>query len=147
MATRSAIGYASPRGYITAVYCHWNGSPEFQVPILARRYNSKPKVQALIKPGSMSVLETTETWLSDYQRDANGKADLDAPRTHLRDPQPLYHHERGDGPWNGDGASTYSCPPHQSRDLASAKEYWLACGCEHLYVLQPGYGWQHYSLG
>jgi hypothetical protein len=129
MATRSAIGYASPRGYITAVYCHWDGGPEHQVPILARRYYSKPKVQALIKPGSMSSLETDQTWDSDIKRD----------------PQPLYHAERGDGPWcAADGG--YVDPPHQSRTLADAQAHWRDYGCEHLYVLRPGYGWQHYPL-
>jgi hypothetical protein len=129
MATRSAIGYASPKGYVTAAYCHWDGNPEHHVPILTRRYGSKPKVQALIKPGSMSSLETTGTW------------DPDA----TRDPQPLYHAERGQGPWCADDGS-YGMPPHQSRSLEAAIAHWREYGCEHLYVLRPGYGWQHHPL-
>ena len=34
MATRSAIGYIRPDGSIRAVYCHWDGSPGHQLPIL-----------------------------------------------------------------------------------------------------------------
>jgi hypothetical protein len=129
MATRSAIGYASPRGYVTAVYCHWSGYPEHQVPILTRQYFSKSKVVALIKPGSMSSLETTQTWDPEV----------------TRNPQPLYHAERGQGPWC-DGSGSYAAPPYQSRSIQAAISYWREFGCEHLYVLLPGCGWQHYPL-
>ena len=81
MATRSAIGYALPSGKIRSVYCHWDGYPSHQLPILKERYGSVRKVQALIRPGSMSSLQTSETW---------------EPKN-TRDPQPLYHSERGVG--------------------------------------------------
>lgn len=130
MATRSAIGYFSPRGHVTAVYCHWDGSPKNQLPTLISKYKSKPKVQALIRPGSMSHLETKELWDSEE----------------LRDPQPLYHHERGDGPWNNNGEFPYAQPANTCTGLNEARAYWSDCGCEHLYLLRPGYGWQHYPL-
>ncbi|MFZ9888705.1 MAG: hypothetical protein ACO3JL_14490 [Myxococcota bacterium] len=135
MATRSAIGYALPSGKVCAVYCHWDGSPSHQLPILKEHYNSLPKVRALVKPGSMSQLCTTDTWGSDYPRDANGKADFDAPRTEQRPAQPLYHHERGHGGY----------PPFSVPD-ADAPSHWAEYGCEHLYVFRPGYGWFHYEL-
>lgn len=81
MSTRSAIGYLQPSGSVRAVYCHWDGYPDHQLPILNKRYNSLAKVKALIKPGSMSSLETKHTWT----------------RNEEREPQPLYHCERGDG--------------------------------------------------
>jgi hypothetical protein len=143
MATRSAIGYALPSGKVRAVYCHWDGSPSHQLPILKEHYNSLPKVRVLIEPGSMSALRTKDTWESDYQRDANGKADFDAPRTNLRDPQPLYHRERGVGPWCGVGVDTYAQPPQTTSD---PEDLWSEHGCEHLYIFRPGYGWFHYEL-
>jgi hypothetical protein len=130
MATRSAIGYALPSGKVRAVYCHWNGNPSHQLPILEEHYNSVRKVQALIRPGSMSSLRTIETWDSDCTRDA----------------QPRYHRERGVGPWCAGDGSDYADPPHQSKSVAHAKTHWRDYDCEHLYVLQPGYGWQHYAL-
>jgi hypothetical protein len=128
MATRSAIGYALPSGKVRAVYCHWDGYPSHQLPILEEHYPTLSKVRELIRPGSMSALRTTQIWES--------KA--------TRDPQPLYHHERGPGPWSaGDGG--YGDPPFSVPD-ADAPSHWAEYGCEHLYIFRPGYGWFHYEL-
>lgn len=128
MATRSAIGYALPSGKIRSVYCHWDGYPSHQLPILKERYGSVRKVQALIRPGSMSSLQTSETW---------------EPKN-TRDPQPLYHSERGVGPWCAT-AGSYSDPP-LTLDQHKAEAHWRDCCCEHLYVFRSGYGWFHYEL-
>ena len=131
MGTRSAIGYLQPSGSVRASYCHWDGYPEHQLPILQEHYNSLAKVKALVKPGSMSTLRTGRTWLSEPWRDAKGKADFNQPYTNLRDPQPLYHHERGDG----------------MRPMQSGKplELWFKIyDCEHLYVFD-GQKWLVYS--
>jgi hypothetical protein len=144
MATRSAIGYALPSGKVRAVYCHWSGNPSHQLPILEAHYASVAKVRALIKPGSMSSLRTPDTWDSEPQCDADGRANFKLPYTHQRDPQPLYHHERGPGPWSaGDGG--YGDPPFTIPE-ADAPAHWRDYGCEHLYVFRPGYGWFHYAL-
>jgi hypothetical protein len=129
MATRSAIGYALPSGKVRAVYCHWDGSPSHQLPILEEHYGSLPKVRALVKPGSMSSLRTTETWDRDCQRDA----------------QPLYHRERGVGPWCAGDGSDYGDPPSTVTE-ADVEPHWRDYGCEHLYVFRPGYGWFHHAL-
>ena len=130
MGTRSAIGYQLPSGSINAVYCHWDGYPKHQVPILIEHYNSLEKVKALIKPGSMSSLRTDHTWVD----------------SEVRDPQPLYHWERGnDGPWNATG-SDYSDPPITKATLKSAKKYWNDCDCEYMYVFIPDLGWNHHPL-
>jgi len=129
MATRSAIGYALPSGKVRAVYCHWDGSPSHQLPILKEHYNSLPKVRALVKPGSMSSLRTSQIWESDASRD----------------PQPLYHHERGAGPWCAGDGSNYGDPPSTVTE-ADIEHHWRDYGCEHLYVFRPGYGWFHYEL-
>jgi hypothetical protein len=143
MATRSAIGYALPSGNVRAVYCHWDGSPSIQLPVLEEHYNNVRKIQTLIRPGSMSNLRTEETWDSDYQRDEHGKADFDSPRTNLRDPQPLYHRERGIGPWCA--GDNYAQPPITVPG-EKAQNYWREHGCEFLYVFRPGWGWFNYSL-
>ena len=130
MGTRSAIGYQLPSGRIRAVYCHWDGYPKHQVPILIEHYNSLEKVKALIKPGSMSSLRTDHTWAD----------------SEVRDPQPLYHWERGnDGPWCARD-SDYSDPPITKATLKSAMKYWNDCDCEYMYVFIPDLGWNHHPL-
>lgn len=136
MATRSAIGYALPSGKVRAVYCHWDGSPSHQLPILQEHYNTLRKVQALVRPGSMSSLRTEQLWESEYNPETGY-----SPR---RDPQPLYHHERGQGPWcAGDGS--YGDPPATVTE-AEVEKHWRDYGCEHLYIFRPKYGWFHYEL-
>lgn len=125
MATRSAIGYALPNGKVRAVYCHWDGYPSHQLPILNEHYNSVRKVQALIRPGSMSSLRTSQLWDSTYNSETG-------EYTPSREPQPLYHRERGDG----------EAPITSENPEASWRNY---C-CEHLYVFRTGYGWFHYEL-
>lgn len=138
MATRSAIGYRQPSGAVRAVYVHYDGCPEHQLPILRKRYNTLRKVQALIRPGSMCSLRTRSTW------DDGGEIMMDAIGEPLRDiegflmskndraPQPLYHHERGET----------DCGPrvsHYPRNL-----WFHKYDCEHLYVFEPSTNeWTH----
>jgi hypothetical protein len=153
MGTRSAIGYQLPSGRIRAVYCHWDGYPKHQVPILIEHYNSLEKVKALIKPGSMSSLRTRDTWKTyadSMLRDENNEVIRDAEgyfcKEGDRGPQPLYHWERGDdGPWNATG-SDYGDPPITKATLKSAKKYWLNSSCEYMYVFIPDLGWNHHPL-
>ena len=142
MATRSAIGYRKLDGSVRAVYCHWDGSPEHQLPILKKHYNGIRKVQALIKPGSMSALRTRQLWehsnvLTDddgnWVRDAEGMTRY----VNDRDPQPLYHCER----------------PGMSSDYAQApitshyprNEWFHRHDCEYLYVFETDKTWTVFS--
>lgn len=137
MGTRSAIGYRQPSGAVRAVYCHYDGYPSHQLPILKEHYNTLSKVQELIRPGSMSSLRTRSLWNSgSFLKDDNGKPIRDA-EGHLRHekdraPQPLYHSERGEK----------DCGPHVSRDPLN---YWfLRNDCEHLYIFEPSTNeWTH----
>jgi len=139
MATRSAIGYIRPDGSIRAVYCHWDGSPGHQLPILTEHYSGVRKVQALIKPGSMSSLRTTQLWHSNWDS---------ATQTYqpARDPQPLYHHERGNGPWCCGDGSAYGDPPLTAPTLGEAINLWRDYGCEYLYAFSKEDGWHHYAI-
>lgn len=120
MATRSAIGYATPAGRIRAAYCHWDGYPEHQMPILTSYFIKPSIIRRLVKLGSMSSLWTSMTWEPGQ----------------VRDPQPLHHCERGD-----------ATPPHLCQSLMAAQLYWATnWSCEHLYVFWPDQGWKHYAL-
>ena len=122
MATRSAIGYQLPSGHIKAVYCHDDGYPTHQLPILIKHYNTISKVEDLIKPGGMSSLRTTGTW-ERYAEDA-------------RDPQPLYYHERGEKDRG----------PEIAKSIEEATKFWGDIWCEYLYVFVPDVGWHHYKI-
>ena len=127
MATRSAIGYRKLDNSVCAVYCHYDGYPQNQLPILEKHYGTIHKVKELIRPGSMSSLRTRQVWEhSNALRDANGilrDAEGNVCYVNDRDPQPLYHAERGDG------------EPPASSD--SPLDYWFhQHDCEYLYVFE-----------
>jgi len=126
MSTRSAIGYLMPSGRIKAVYCHWDGHPDIKEKEL-KKYKDKTAVVQLIKKGNMSSLETRSTWLS-------GAEDIYAEP---REPQPLYHKERGDN-WS-------QCKPRISLSKREAIKFWSGWDCEYLYVFTPD-GWKTFTI-
>ena len=139
MATRSAIGYRKLDGSVRAVYCHWDGYPQHQLPILEEHYNGIRKVQALIRPGSMSSLRTRQVWehgnmlLEDGRivRDAEGFTRYDNDRN----PQPLYHVERGDGR-DAEAPVTSHYP---------LNTWFHSHDCEYLYVFERDKTWTVFS--
>ncbi len=101
MGTRSRIGYELQDHTVVSVYCHWDGYPEHNGRILVTDYTDRDAVKDLIDGGSMSCLHTRNTWNSGaYLRDENGEHITDDKGNLMsvndRDPQPLYHTERGD---------------------------------------------------
>lgn len=56
MSTRSYIGIINKDRSIDAVYCHWDGYPDNQGPILKDSYDSAEKVRKLLSLGSLSAL-------------------------------------------------------------------------------------------
>ena len=141
MATRSAIGYRKLDGSVRAVFCHWDGYPSHQLPILEKHYSGIRKVQALIKPGSMSSLRTRQVWDSgEAIQDANGyHRDSEGNLCYVndRDPQPLYHVERcGMGPDYAEAPVTSHYP---------LNEWFHRHDCEFLYVFETDKTWTVYS--
>lgn len=101
MGTRSRIGIELPDHTVVSVYCHWDGYPEHNGRILVQHYLNRKNVENLINGGSMSSLRTRETWdHTPALKDENGEYLRDAEGFIMsendRDPQPLYHSERGE---------------------------------------------------
>jgi len=102
MGTRSRIGIEMSDHTVVSAYCHYDGYVEGNGKILVEHYQNRDDVQELIDGGSMSCLRTRGSWNPDSPlRDENGEYINDAAG-HLmykndREPQPLYHSERGDG--------------------------------------------------
>jgi hypothetical protein len=101
MGTRSRIGYELPDHSVVSVYCHWDGYVEHNGRILVQEYLERENVQELIDGGSISSLRTRGTWTTGSAlRDEDGEYILDENGymtfENDRDPQPLYHTERGE---------------------------------------------------
>lgn len=100
MGTRSRIGIEMPDHSVVSVYCHWDGYVENNGRILVEHYQNREDVKELIDGGSMSSLRTTHLWESSAVRDEDGKIIEDEngiwTYSPIRDPQPLYHTERGE---------------------------------------------------
>ena len=100
MSTNSRIGYELPDHSVVSVFCHWDGYVSNNGCILATYYTNRDAVKELIDGGSMPSLHTTHLWETKAVRDEDDKivenADGSWVMTPIRDPQPLYHTERGD---------------------------------------------------
>lgn len=57
MSTRSRIGILNPNGTTDTIYCHSDGYPEYQMPILTEHYNTIEKVKELLALGDLSILK------------------------------------------------------------------------------------------
>ena len=118
MATRSALLRQHDSGNIVGIYCHWNGSPEHQIPILEGKYNSAKLADKLIHLGDLSSLQTDRNW--------HGLA---------QDPNPLPYKDRPYESW-------CSIKPRHFSDLTEARECFRGMDCEYLYLWVPRQGWR-----
>lgn len=57
MGTRSYIAIANPSGGYTAIYCHWDGYPDYMGAMLRDNYASKSKSRALVNLGDCSAIK------------------------------------------------------------------------------------------
>lgn len=122
MATRSAIAIYNPKDQTyDAAYCHWDGYPSHQRPILESEYKTAKAVRTLIAPGSMSSLKTDKDW--------DGKN---------KKPGPLYHLDRGE--------LFENCAPLKGVTWDDLKAYCRDTCCEYLYTYVPRWGWKHQMI-
>jgi hypothetical protein len=138
MGTRSRIGIEMPDHSVVSVYCHWDGYVEHNGKILVEHYQNREDVQELIDGGSMSTLRTRGKWNSFALRDENGEWISDAAGYLMydddREPQPLYHSERGDG----------EEPSHTSFDEFISGNLG---GEEYAYLFDLNDNWKAYKTG
>ena len=82
MATRSNICVKTPEGDLLGIYCHFDGYPENQMPLLTENYNTIEKAMELLALGNLSYLreeigerqdfnakDKNERWCLAYGRD------------------------------------------------------------------------------
>ena len=137
MGTRSRIGYELVDHTVVSVYCHWDGYPEHNGRILVEHYQDRDDVMELIDGGSMSSLRTTHIWETAAVRDENGKivenSDGSWVMSPTRDPQPLYHTERGEKL-----EVDHTC----FDEFVSGK----MCGEEYAYLFDLNGNWKAYKM-
>ena len=56
MSTRSAIGIKNKKGEVKAIYCHFDGYPEYVGKVLVENYDTTEKVEELLALGDLSSL-------------------------------------------------------------------------------------------
>lgn len=56
MSTNSRISIKFPNERKKSIYCHWDGYPDHQLPILNKYYNTEKKARELIALGDISYL-------------------------------------------------------------------------------------------
>jgi hypothetical protein len=123
MATRSCIairtGSARKPRYL-AVYCHYDGYPEHQLPILTEHHNSASAALVLVAGGDISCLRTNLGW----------------NRETLPKSGPLYYADRGET----------DVDPRVFTDIQQLIEHFQCSGCEHCYVYVLKQGWVHTDI-
>lgn len=87
MSTRSAIGIKNKNGFISAVYCHFDGYLEHNGRILKEYYNDKNKVEELLSYGDMSSLKENIIPNDDEEHNFENKQ---------RNVCIFYHRDRGE---------------------------------------------------
>jgi hypothetical protein len=138
MSTRSRIGYELPDHSVVSVYCHHDGYVEHNGRILVEHYQNRDDVQDLIDGGSMSSLRIDTLWNSKAKRDENNEIVTDKNGRYIyeptRDPQPLYHTERGE---------------ELEVDHTSFDEFVSGkmCGEEYAYLFDLNGNWKAYKIG
>lgn len=129
-----------PDHTVVSVYCHWDGYPEHNGRILVQHYQNREDVKQLIDGGSMSSLRTRQNgWnLCSVLKDENGEYICDSEGNlkyeNDRDPQPLYHAERGDG----------EEPTHTSFDEFISGNLG---GEEYAYLFDLNDNWKAFKIG
>jgi len=152
MSTRSTIGIRLEDGKVRSIYCHWEGYPSHQKPLL-KHYTSKEKVEALIELGALSLLgeeigvEHPFDAVIDYKRHQDDSA---AQIKYMTEVQKKYNKKYGKmcrfyNRDRGDKWEHFEPETHASIDewKRSRRDGW----CKHAYLFNPKTGkWVHYNL-
>lgn len=89
MSTRSRIGILHADGTTETIYCHSDGYPEHQMPILTGHYETAEKVGALLALGDLSILKER---IAPAEDESHGFAFDER----AKDVTVAYHRDRGE---------------------------------------------------
>ena len=119
MSTRSFIGIRNEDGTITAVYCHWDGYPEYNGKMLVENYNTKEKSQELINLGDLSSIR---------ERVKPNKEEIHTFDNPLKDVTVAYYRDRGEN-WE-------NVKPKNFKTLTKYYDYATNSWGEYIYLFE-----------
>lgn len=130
MATRSLIGIQYD-GYIEYIYCHYDGYPSHQMPLLNDYYGDIDDAEDLISLGDISYLDKYVD-----PEDPDSTHSFDNPE---KDVVVAYGRDRGE-PWS-------QVKPEIVDDVESYISAGYNSDAEYLYLFDPNNGgWQYINL-
>ena len=88
MATCSRLSANISQKQLKPIYCHWDGYPEYILPILNENYNTDKKVIELMSLGNLSSLG------AKVKPDEGEKHSFNSPADNVT---VAYHRDRGEG--------------------------------------------------
>lgn len=86
ISTRSLIGIINKDDSVDTIYCHWDGYPSNQGPLLTQFYNTADKVRDLIALGGIS-------YLAEKLEPTTGSHSFEHPEQNV---VVAYHRDRGE---------------------------------------------------
>ena len=89
MSTNSTIAVKTDNGY-KAIYCHWDGYPEYMYPLLRDWYSTQERAEALVNLGDASFIAKRLT----PSQDSNHSFD------HPEEGVSIFYHRDRDEPWH-----------------------------------------------
>ena len=135
MSTRSTIGIKLEDGSVKAIYCHWDGYPKHQRPLL-KHYNTKEKVEELIALGSLSILGeeigVKHPFDAVIKKDDDVTEKLDAYTALYGKMCKCYHRDRGED-WEDVKPVTFSNTRKWKSDMRNS-----SCEYSYLFSVKTG---------
>ena len=117
MGTRSLIAIEDNQSESLVIYCHYDGYPSHQMPLLNEKYNTPVAIRKLLSKGDLSCLETDKDWNLKPMK-----------------PQPLTYKMRGDT-----GVDMQRCKTTQLQRLAYERD------AEYIYLFRGAHGWSYWK--
>lgn len=123
MSTNAGVAVRTGETFQT-IYCHWDGYPEYMLPMLSNNYNSLELANKLISMGDASMIE------KNIEPDPAKPHDFD---NYQQDVCVFYHRDRGDS-WESSRSVCYS-----KRDLFRVPAF------DYVYIFEDGQ-WNAYNM-
>ena len=117
MGTRSLIAIEDNNTESLVIYCHYDGYPKHQMPLLEEKYNTPVAIRQLLSKGDLSSLETDKDW--NYQP---------------MEKQPLSYKMRGET-----NVDMQRCKTADLQRLAYERD------AEWIYLFRGAHGWSYWK--
>lgn len=118
MDARSLIAIEDNLAESLVIYCHYDGYPSHQMPLLNEKYNTPVAIRKLLSMGDLSCLETGKDW-----------------NLQPMEPQPL--------PYRMLGTTHTEMQRIRTTDL---RDYAREHGADYVYLFRGAHGWCYWKV-